>query len=168
LFERLFAAARYLCGFHGAHSLQNPHPLFVHFPIAFLIGAALVYLLAWLGRRDALAWSGLWMLTLGTLGAAAAVWTGLGAWDSVMVAQSVRERILVYHRVLMLTVFGLSLALSAWALATRPMPQRGRSIFVALLFVMAGLIVIGADFGGWMVYGYNAGGSLPQPIEFSP
>jgi hypothetical protein len=37
-----------------------------------------------------------------------------------------------------------------------------------MLFVMAGLVVIGADFGGWMVYGYNAGGSLPQPIEFSP
>jgi hypothetical protein len=27
--------------------------------------------------------------------------------------------------------------------------------------------VKGADYGGWMVYRYNAGGSLPQPIEFS-
>jgi hypothetical protein len=68
----------------------------------------------------------------------------------------------------MLTAFGLSLVLSAWALTARPMPRQGRSVFVVMLFVMAGLVVIGADFGGWMVYGYNAGGSLPQPIEFSP
>lgn len=128
----------------------------------------MVYPLAWLARREAGAWMGLWMLVLGTLGAAAAVWTGLGAWDSVMVAQSVREHILIYHRAVMLTVFGLSLALSAWALMARPMPRRGRSFFIVLLLVMAGLVAIGADFGGWMVYGYNAGGSLPQPIEFSP
>jgi hypothetical protein len=27
--------------------------------------------------------------------------------------------------------------------------------------------VTGADYGAWMVYSYNAGGSMPQPIEFS-
>lgn len=108
------------------------------------------------------------MLVLGTLSAAAAVWTGLGAWESVMIAPSVRDHILIYHRALMLSVFSLSLVLSIWALSTRPMPRRGRMAFVALLFIMSALIVSGADFGGWMVYGYNAGGSLPQPIEFSP
>ena len=47
------------------------------------------------------------------------------------------------------------------------MPRRGRIAFVALMLLMASLIVKGADYGAWMVYGYNAGGMLPQPIEFS-
>jgi heme A synthase len=108
------------------------------------------------------------MLALGTLGAGAAVWTGLRAGEGVMIAPSVRDHILVFHRALMLIVFALSLALCLWALSARPMPRRGRSAFVVLLFVMTALLAIGADFGGWMVYSYNAGGSLPQPIEFSP
>jgi hypothetical protein len=36
-----------------------------------------------------------------------------------------------------------------------------------LMLLMAAILVKGADYGGWMVFGYNAGGSLPQPIEFS-
>jgi len=168
LLARLLNQADYLLAFHGLRSLQNYHPLFVHFPIAFLLGATLVYASAWVAGHETWAWTGLWMLLLGTLGGAASVWTGLGAWNSVMVAQSVRDHILVYHRALMLIVFALSLVLSVWALSARPMPRRGRIAFVALLFVTAALITIGADFGGRMVYSYNAGGSLLQPIEFSP
>jgi uncharacterized membrane protein len=167
LLERLLAGAKYLFGFHGASGLQNLHPLVVHFPIAFLFGALLMYLLAWIARRETWAWTGLWMLTLGTVGAGVAVWTGLRASASVMIAPSVRDHILVYHRGLMLIVFALSLALCLWALSARPMPRRGRSVFVMLFCIMTLLLAIGADFGGWMVYGYNAGGSLPQPIEFS-
>jgi uncharacterized membrane protein len=167
LIEGLVAGLHYLLGFHGARGLQNLHPLLIHFPIAFLIGSLLLYVLSWIARRESWAWTGLWLLTLGTVAAAAAVWTGLAASESVMVAPSVREHILVYHRAVMLVVFGLSIALSLWALIARPMPRRGRSGFLVLLFVMGALIAIGADFGGWIVYGYNAGGSLPQPIEFS-
>jgi uncharacterized membrane protein len=168
LLKRLLVGARYLLGWHGAGSLQNLHPLVIHFPIAFLVGALLLYLLAWIARREAWAWIGLSMLALGTLGAAIAVWTGLHASDGVMIAPSVRDHILVYHRTLMFIVLGLSLALSLWALSARPMPQRGRGVFVLLLCLMTALLAIGADFGGWMVYAYNAGGTLPQPIEFSP
>jgi uncharacterized membrane protein len=168
LLERLLAAAKYLLTFPGESSLQNLHPLVIHFPIAFLTGASGIYLLVWIVRREAWAWTGLGMLTLGTLGAAVAVWTGLRASAGVMIAPSVRDHILIYHRAVMLIVFALSLALSLWALSARPMPRRGRSAFVLLLCLMMALLAIGADFGGWMVYGYNAGGSLPQPIEFSP
>jgi len=140
----------------------------IHFPIALLMSASVLYLLGWIARREVWAWVGLWMLMLGTLGAAIAVWTGLRASAGVMIAPSVRDHILVYHRAVMLIVFALSLALSLWALSARPMPRRGRSTFVVLLCLMTALLAIGADFGGWMVYGYNAGGSLPQPIEFSP
>jgi hypothetical protein len=57
--------------------------------------------------------------------------------------------------------------LTGWALLTRPMPARGRYVFLAGLIAVMGLITAGADLGGEMVYGYNAGGSAcPQPIDF--
>lgn len=160
-------SARDLLQFHGRDSLQNFHPLVVHYPIAFLTVSALLYVAAWVSRREALARAALWMLALGTLGAAIAAWTGLRAGAGVMVAPSVRERILIHHKQVMLAVLGLSVVLSLWALWARPMPHRGRTAFVILMVAMALLTAAGADYGAWMVYGYNAGGALPQPIEFS-
>jgi len=72
----------------GAQHLQNVHPLVVHFPLAFLGGAALLYGLAWVTGRDSLATIGLWLLILGTIAAVTAVATGLWAEDGVMVAPS--------------------------------------------------------------------------------
>jgi uncharacterized membrane protein len=161
------AGARELFQFRGFEALQNIHPLVVHYPVALLTLAALLYVVAWVSRRDSWAWIALWMLVLGTLGAALAVWTGLRAGAGVMVAQSVRDHILIHHKQVMIAVFAMSAALSAWAITARPMPRRGRVGFITLMVVMALLIVTGADYGAWMVYGYNAGGSLPQPIEFS-
>src|SRR5277367_4572566 len=151
----------------GLDALQNIHPLVVHFPIALLTSAALLYVVACGWRRDSWAWPALWMLVIGTLSAAFALWTGLRASAGVMIAQSVRDRILIHHQHVMIAVFAMSLALTAWALLAPPIPRRGRLVFVALMVVMASLIVKGADYGAWMVYAYNAGGALPQPIEFS-
>jgi uncharacterized membrane protein len=153
--------------FRGMQSLQNLHPLVVHYPIALLTAAVPLYLVAWIFAREDCAIVGLWMLILGAIGAVASVYTGLNAGKGVMVAPSVRSHILVYHERLMLTVLGLSLILAIWAWLARPMPRRGRLVFVAGLLIMVAVLAKGADFGGWMVYGYNAGGSLPQPIEFS-
>jgi hypothetical protein len=48
------------------------------------------------------------------------------------------------------------------------MPARGRGVFLATLVVVVALIAKGADYGGRMVYDYNAGGNAcSQPIEFS-
>jgi uncharacterized membrane protein len=165
--ERMRALASEALQFHGAQTLQNIHPLVVHFPIAFLSVSALFYLFAWILRRESLATTGLWLLGLGALGSIAAVYTGLRASEGVMVAPSVRQHILVFHERLMLIVLGFSLVLALWAIVAPPMPRRGRVVFVLGMLVMTALLARGADFGGWMVYGYNAGGSLPQPIEFS-
>jgi hypothetical protein len=84
-----------------------------------------------------------------------------------MLAPSVRQHILVHHKQFMLAALGLSIVLGLWAWIARPMPRRGRVLFMIGLLVMTAILAKGADFGGWMVYGYNAGGSLPQPIEFT-
>jgi uncharacterized membrane protein len=152
----------------GAQRLQNIHPLLVHFPLAFLPASAFVYMVAWLAGRDSWAWTGLWLLVLGAVSAAVAAAAGLRADEGVMVDPSVREQLLDPHRRLMLTTVGLSAALTAWAVAARPLPARGRVVFLVLLVVLLMVMSRGADYGGRMVYDYNAGGNAcPQPIEFT-
>ena len=131
--------------FPGAGHLQNIHPLTVHFPIAFLAGAVLLYLLAWLLRKDHLAVTAFTCLALGALAALASVGTGLMLWTA-----------------------SLAVVLAAWAAIARPFPSKGRPLFFFLLLAMLVIMAFGSDYGARMVYDYNAGGNAcPQPIEFS-
>ncbi len=151
----------------GASQLQNYHPLLVHFPIAFIYGAAAMYFLASIAASERLKWTALWMLMLGALGAAAAVASGFYAATGLMVSQSVRHELLRNHKHLMVAASAVTGVLTIWAIATRPMPTRGRYLFLVGLVALLGLIAAGADLGGEMVYSYNAGGSAcAQPIDF--
>jgi uncharacterized membrane protein len=151
----------------GASYLQNYHPLLVHFPIAFIYGAALLYFLAWFSASERLQWAALCMLLLGAISAGAALLSGFYAAPGLMVSQSVRHELLDHHKHLMVAASILTGALAIWALASRPMPTRFRYVFLIGLVAVMGLIAAGADLGGEMVYGYNAGGSAcPQPIDF--
>ena len=152
----------------GVDHLQNLHPLVVHFPLALLPAAAGFYVLAWILRRETLAWTALWLLLAGTTSAAVAVGTGLRAEQGVMVDPTVREHLLEHHEDWMLATLGASVALTAWALAARPFPAKGRALFVLLVVVALAIMARGADYGGRLVYDYNAGGSAcGQPIEFT-
>ena len=152
----------------GAQHLQNVHPLVIHFPIAFLMGAALLYMAAWLLKNERFAHSAFVMLVLGALSLAAAVATGLYAEQGVMVHLSVRTQLLAPHKRLMLATAGVGAVLTIWAVLARPFPRKGRPLFLLLLLVMIGVMTLGADFGGRMVYGYNAGGTAcRQPIQFT-
>jgi len=151
----------------GASHLQNYHPLLVHFPIAFIYGAALLYFVALMRASESLKWTALWMLVLGALGAAAALISGFYAAPGLMVSESVRHELLSHHKHLMVAASIVTGALTVWAIATRPMPTRGRYAFLAALLALMLLLTAGADLGGQMVYSYNAGGSAcPQPIDF--
>lgn len=152
----------------GVQHLQNIHPLVVHFPIAFLVGAALFYFLSWIFRNQTFAATAFLLLILGTLAAGAAVGTGLYGEEGVMVSRSVREHLLEVHEELMLVTLGLSIVLTAWAFIARPFPKKGRLLFLLLFLVLLGIMTVGADYGARMVYDYNAGGNAcSQPIEFN-
>ena len=152
----------------GAQHLQNIHPLVIHFPIAFLMGAALFYYAAWIFRKDVWAKTGFWILLLGALSLAAAVGTGLYAEDGVMVALDVRQELLLPHKQYMIATSVLCFIVTLWAIIARPFPKKGRIGFLILLLTMVGTMTLGADFGGRMVYDYNAGGNAcPQPIHFT-
>jgi uncharacterized membrane protein len=151
----------------GASQLQNYHPLLVHFPIAFIYGAALLYFTASISASESLKWTALWMLALGAISAAVALISGFYAAPGLMVSQSVRTELLQHHKHLMVAMSAITGALTIWAIATRPMPTRGRYVFLAGLILVMGLIAAGADLGGEMVFSYNAGGSAcAQPIDF--
>jgi uncharacterized membrane protein len=152
----------------GVQHLENIHPLVVHFPIAFLVGAALFYFLSSIFRNQTFATAAFLLLILGTLAAGAAVGTGLYAEEGVMVSRSVREHLLELHETLMLVTLGLSIVLSIWTLIAHPFPQKRRWIFLMLFLVLLGVMTVGADYGARMVYDYNAGGNAcSQPIEFT-
>jgi uncharacterized membrane protein len=151
----------------GVQHLQNIHPLVVHFPIAFLIGSAFFYLVALLIQRETVATIAFSLLIVGTLGAAAAVGTGIYAEPSVILAPSVRGHLLEKHQDFMILTLCVSAILAVWAIIARPFPRKGRALFVLLLFALLGIMSVGADYGARMVYDYNAGGNAcPQPIEF--
>ena len=150
----------------GASQLQNYHPLLVHFPIAFIYGASLMYFLAWITGSEKLQWTALWMLILAALSAAAALTSGFYAAPGLMISESVRNELLTHHKHLMVAASILAGTLTIWALASRPMPIRARALFLAGLITLMALIAAGADLGGEMVYAYNAGGTAcPQPID---
>ena len=152
----------------GVQHLQNIHPLVVHFPIAFLIGAALFYFLAWIFRKDTFATTAFSLLILGAFSVCVAAGTGLFAKDGVMVSFSVRGHLLNVHERFMLITTGLSIILALWAVIARPFPKRSRIIFVVLFLVLLATMTLGADYGARMVYDYNAGGNAcSQPIEFT-
>lgn len=154
--------------FPGASHLQNFHPIVVHFPIAFLCGAALLYFLAAAIGSESLKWAAFWSLILGTLAAAVSIATGLEAGEGVMVAESVRTALLDHHKHLMIATGVIAAAMTIWALVARPMPSRFRWAFLVGLLVMCGVLARGADYGGRMVYDYNAGGNAcGQPIDFT-
>jgi uncharacterized membrane protein len=152
----------------GVQHLQNIHPLVVHFPIAFLIGAALFYFLSWILRNETFATTAFLLLILGILAAGAAVGTGLYGEEGVMVSRSVRAHLLDKHETFMLVTLGLSVVQTLWALIGRPFPRKGRLLFLLLFLVLLGTMTVGADYGARMVYDYNAGGdACSQPIEFT-
>ena len=154
--------------FPGAQHLQNIHPLVIHFPIAFLMGAALLYVAAWLLKSDRFAHSAFVVLVMGALSLTVAVATGLYAEQGVMLSLSVREQLLRPHKSYMLATLALCTMLSVWAILARPLPTKGRGLFLFLVLVMIGVMTVGADFGGRMVYDYNAGGNAcRQPIQFT-
>ena len=152
----------------GAQHLQNIHPLVIHFPIAFLMGAALFYFAAWIFKSERFAHSAFWVLVMGALSLAVAVATGLYAEQGVMLALSVRDQLLRPHKTYMLATSGICTILTAWAIVAQPFPKKGRLLFLFLFLVMIGVMTAGADFGGRMVYDYNAGGNAcRQPIQFA-
>ncbi len=139
-------------GFHGLKEMINIHPLFVHYPIAFLTAASVFYLLGVFVKKQGLLEVGRWMLYSGTVLSALTVWTGLQAAGTVGHDAEV-HRIMTFHQNLGYVILAFSVALSAWTLAVKTaLPGKPKGAFVAAMILLAVLVAQEADLGGRMVF----------------
>lgn len=142
----------------GISAMANIHPLFVHFPIAFLTAFFAIELFATIIGLERIRRLASWFLYFGTLGAIAAVGAGFRAAATVAHAEEVHP-IMENHEHLMVTVLALALLLSFWRIfAGKSLSSVTlRVIYLILAFVMVGAMTVGADLGGLMVYKYGVG-----------
>ena len=145
----------------GLKGMLNYHPVFVHFPIAFWLGALLFEAVSILRGSDDLHRTATRLLYLGTLAGLVAAGTGLLAEESVPEAGPARE-VMELHEKLMLITTSLALGLCLMAFFLRNnFTLKLRRLFVLGLLVVVALLAIGADRGAQLVYQYGTAVNWP-------
>jgi len=141
--------------FPGLSAMENPHPVFVHFPLVLLPVSLLFLVLARLRKRPDFERVAVWLLWLGTLGALAAAGTGMLAEEEVQVPEAAHE-VLELHEVLGKVAAGFALLLSlAAAFGRRWLGERLGAVLLVGLLLLTGLLAVGADRGALLVYQYG-------------
>ena len=143
-------------GLEGVKDLVNLHPLFTHFPIALLLASLGFYLLGLVFKKEHFLKTGQWTLYFGTLGAAAAVWTGLQAANTVSHDETTHPMMMA-HQYLGIAVLALGVLLSLWLLISKSSLPKAKSVFVGGLFLIAALLLQQVDFGGRLVFFHGVG-----------
>lgn len=146
---------------------ESAHPLVVHFPIALLTAALALDGLAFALKRPQLHRVALWNLSLGTLGAGAAVWTGYQAAEIAKHSFEIHQ-VMELHRKLGIATLTLGLLTAAWRLWKRDqLGRRARGLTVVALLGMLGTLAYGAHLGGRLVYEFGVGGSFGKSPPMS-
>lgn len=140
-----------LLGFSAITELFNIHPMFVHFPVAFLPGAFLLYGLGIILKKPQLNAAGRACLYMAAAGALAAVATGLMAEESFP-HNAVIHNMMGTHETLAWIVLAISGVLSAWSFFQTEHRPKGAWAFLALLGLANLAVMQGADIGARMVY----------------
>jgi len=145
----------------GLKGMLNPHPLFVHFPISFWLGALLFEALAVWRSSDELHRTAARLLYLGTLCAFAAVGTGLLAEEAVPESGPVHE-VMELHQVLMVFTTSAAVGLCMLTFFRRHnFTAALRKLLLAGLVVLAILLTVGSDRGVELVYQYATSVRIP-------
>ena len=139
----------------GISAMENIHPLFVHFPIAFFTAFVLIdFVASVLGKQTWRPIAGAF-LYLGTVMAAVTVAAGLAAAESVAHGDNVHA-IMERHQFMGISILVLSSVLSLWRLFSRGVIKGGANVLYLIFAVLlSGLVVFTADLGGLMVYNYG-------------
>lgn len=138
--------------------MESAHPLVVHFPIALLLTAVSLDLVALLLKRPGIHRIALWNLSLGTVGAGLAVLTGLRAEDVGKHSFEIWQ-VIGLHKRLGFSTLILGLMAVCVRLAKRDcLTVRGRAATILLAVAMAGTLAWGAHLGGRLVYEFGVGG----------
>ncbi|MEE7625087.1 DUF2231 domain-containing protein [Methylobacter sp. Wu8] len=139
----------------GISSMDNIHPLLVHFPIAFLSTFFVLDLFGTLAKKPQCRNVAGWLLYLGAVASVFTVIAGFIAAGSVPHGENVHA-IMERHEHLGVSVLSLAVLLSAWRMKSGGIIQGGaNSFFLILAALLCGLMMLGADLGGLMVYKYG-------------
>ncbi len=148
--------------FPGLTAVSNIHPLFVHFPVALLPSALVVQLLA-LWRGDAfLHRMARGLVYMGTVGAIVAVATGFMA-TAKMGHEAPGHDLVHLHRDFMVATAALSVVLSALLFFIRARGGASALVGTVGLIFVVGLLGLGADRGGRLVFKHGIGVRFVPP-----
>lgn len=139
----------------GLSSMDNIHPVLVHFPIALLSAFFALDMMGTLVKKQH--WRNVagWLLYLGAVAAVFTVIAGFSAAGSVAHGEEVHG-IMERHKNFGVAVLCLAILLSAWrAISGGVIEGLANCFFLALATLLIGLMVLGADLGGLMVYQYG-------------
>lgn len=151
--------------FPGVAAMHNVHPMFVHFPIAFLLAFFLLDTCASITNRERWRYVAGWLLYLGAASAIVAVALGLHAAATVPHGENVHE-IMERHEHFGLAVLTLALLLSVWRwLGKRSLHGAANILYLSMAAIMIVCLSLGADLGGLMVYHYGINVGIEPPPE---
>lgn len=136
-------------------AIHYVHPLIVHFPIALLLVAVVLDLLALALKRPSLHRVALWNLCLGTIGAGVAVLTGREAAEVAKHSFQIWKVMEQHQRFGFATLILATLA-SALRLVTRDrLTPPLRAVSLILMIAMAVTLSLGARLGGRLVHEFG-------------
>ena len=143
--------------------MDSIHPLVVHFPIALLLSGVGLDSAALLLRRPHLHRIALWNMALGTLGAGAAVLSGLRA-EAVAKHSFEIWKVMELHERLGITTLILGLLIVGGRLLRRDcLPTGWRMAALLVSVALLGTLSWGAYLGGRLVYEFGVGGRFGAP-----
>lgn len=147
----------------GLSALQNIHPMFVHFPIAFFLGALGMEALA-IFRHEKFHLVAAWMLSLGTLSAIMTLPTGFYAADLVAATDprghaAPGHDFIHIHRNWMVATTAVGIFLTGylfWINKKENWASQRWGLLLGLV-VLSVLVTLGADRGGRLVFEFGTG-----------
>ncbi|MBI3803546.1 MAG: DUF2231 domain-containing protein [Nitrospirae bacterium] len=157
----------------GLASLQNIHPMFVHFPIAFLLGALAMegFAVLWNEKFHFVA---TWMLYLGTLAAIVTLSTGFIAANTIAATDprghaAPGHDFIHVHRNWMVAVTLLGILLSSYLswINHKGKWASHRWRLLAGLVIFSALVALGADRGARLVFEFGTGVN-PEILKAAP
>lgn len=149
--------------FPGIAAILNLHPVFVHFPIAFFIGAALLEIMA-VFYHERFHVGATWLLYMGVFSSVITVTTGFVAAISITTHDprghdAPAHDFIHIHRNWMLATTLFSIMLSVyflWANERKKWPRHRWGLLIGLL-LLALLLSLGADRGARLVFEFGVG-----------
>ena len=137
--------------------MPNPHPFFVHFPIALLTLGLISD--AWAtARKDDRLWKFGWLLqAAGTVGLLIAVGTGVLAGQTEVIPEAAREVFDAHQQGAFIGASVFS-ALALWRFGARGMMTGTRRVLFLLLYAAGvGTVLFTSWYGGELVFRFGVG-----------